>query len=164
MTRLLLAAVPLLTVGCALQTPAGADGETAHTRSATPAGTTSTTSSAMGKAHPWPMRTASRSRASSPVHERTLTVSRSRRTADPHGTGSPTLNWAALRECENSGQYTSKPTDHYRGAYQFDYQTWRSVGGTGDPAAASPAEQDYRARLLYQARGRQPWPACGRRL
>ena len=30
----------------------------------------------------------------------------------------------------------------YRGKYQFDYGTWASVGGTGDPAAASEAEQD----------------------
>lgn len=97
---------------------------------------------------------ASRSRAPGPLR------SRSRRST---GTGS-LLHWAALRQCENSGRYTSKPTDHYRGAYQFDLQTWRSVGGSGDPADASPAEQDYRARLLYQARGRQPWPVCGRYL
>ncbi|RMH71483.1 MAG: transglycosylase, partial [Actinomyces sp.] len=56
------------------------------------------------------------------------------------------------------------PSGIYRGAYQFDRQTWRTVGGTGDPAAAPPAEQDARARELYARRGSQPWPICGRYL
>jgi hypothetical protein len=77
-----------------------------------------------------------------------------------HGSGS--LNWRALRNCESSNNYSDRDSATYRGAYQFDRQTWRSVGGHGDPADASPAEQDYRARLLYQARGRSPWPYCGR--
>lgn len=50
----------------------------------------------------------------------------------------------------------------YRGTYQFDCQTWRSVGGTGDPAAASPEEQRARAERLRAERGNQPWPVCGR--
>lgn len=49
----------------------------------------------------------------------------------------------------------------YRGLYQFDCQTWRSVGGSGDPAAASPAEQRARAEILRSQRGNQPWPVCG---
>lgn len=71
--------------------------------------------------------------------------------------------WAALRQCENEGSYRSAPGDYYRGAYQFDYSTWKDVGGTGDPADASPAEQDYRARLLYSERSWHPWPVCGRK-
>jgi hypothetical protein len=50
----------------------------------------------------------------------------------------------------------------YRGKYQFDVQTWASVGGTGDPAAASEAEQDMRAAMLYERAGAAPWPVCGR--
>jgi hypothetical protein len=50
----------------------------------------------------------------------------------------------------------------YRGKYQFDYGTWASVGGSGDPAAASEAEQDRRAMMLYQRSGTAPWPVCGR--
>ncbi len=85
------------------------------------------------------------------------------------GRGTPAraaaLNWAALRQCESSGNYQAvSPSGRYRGAYQFSRGTWASVGGTGDPAAASPAEQDKRARLLYAARGAQPWPECGRHL
>lgn len=50
----------------------------------------------------------------------------------------------------------------YRGKYQFDRGTWRSMGGSGDPARASEAEQDRRALKLYRAAGTAPWPVCGR--
>jgi hypothetical protein len=49
----------------------------------------------------------------------------------------------------------------YRGKYQFDFGTWASVGGSGDPAAASEAEQDMRAAVLYARAGSTPWPVCG---
>ena len=49
----------------------------------------------------------------------------------------------------------------YRGKYQFDMSTWASVGGSGDPAAAPEAEQDYRAALLMSQAGSSPWPVCG---
>lgn len=68
-----------------------------------------------------------------------------------------------LRQCEASGSYTAvSPGGTYRGAYQFDRVTWRSMGGSGDPAAAPAWEQDTRASLLYQARGGSPWPLCRR--
>ena len=41
-------------------------------------------------------------------------------------------------------------------------QTWASVGGSGNPAAASEAEQNRRAALLYAREGASPWPVCGR--
>lgn len=72
--------------------------------------------------------------------------------------------WAALRQCESSGNYATDTGNGYSGAYQFDQRTWESVGGTGRPADASPAEQDHRAALLYASRGAQPWPECGRYL
>jgi hypothetical protein len=50
----------------------------------------------------------------------------------------------------------------YRGKYQFDVSTWASVGGTGDPAAASETEQDRRAAMLYRSAGAGRWPVCGR--
>jgi len=49
----------------------------------------------------------------------------------------------------------------FRGKYQFDYGTWASVGGTGDPAAAPEAEQDKRAAMLLARSGSSPWPVCG---
>jgi hypothetical protein len=73
--------------------------------------------------------------------------------------------WAALRWCESGGNYQAvSPNGTFRGAYQFAVSTWQGVGGTGDPAAASPAEQDHRAQVLYQRHGRSPWPVCGRHL
>lgn len=75
--------------------------------------------------------------------------------ADP-----PAQDWSALRGCESSGRYDVVATNGHYGAYQFDLPTWRSVGGTGFPSTASPAEQDYRALILYRERGWQPWE-CG---
>ena len=71
--------------------------------------------------------------------------------------------WLSLRLCESSDNPRAiSPQGWYRGLYQFDLSTWRSVGGTGDPIDASREEQDYRAQLLYAARGPSPWPTCGR--
>ncbi len=80
---------------------------------------------------------------------------------NPTAAESATL--ARIRKCESRGNYSIvSASGRYRGAYQFDFTTWRGVGGTGDPAAASPAEQDYRALLLMRLRGTRPWPICGR--
>ena len=78
----------------------------------------------------------------------------------PGGVSQATLD--AIGTCESGGDPTSVSSDgSYRGKYQFDYGTWESVGGSGDPAAASEAEQDYRAALLYAQSGSSPWPVCG---
>jgi Transglycosylase-like domain len=78
----------------------------------------------------------------------------------PGGVSLDTLN--AIASCESGGDPTAVSSDgSYRGKYQFDYGTWESVGGTGDPAAASESEQDYRAALLYAQAGSSPWPICG---
>lgn len=49
----------------------------------------------------------------------------------------------------------------YRGKYQFSYETWSSVGGSGDPAAAPESEQDRRAAMLLARDGAGHWPNCG---
>lgn len=78
----------------------------------------------------------------------------------PGGVSRSTLD--AIGACESGGDPTAVSSDgSYRGKYQFDYGTWESVGGSGDPAAASEAEQDYRAALLYSRSGSSPWPVCG---
>ena len=73
---------------------------------------------------------------------------------------SPVLRRIAA--CESGGNPTAVSADgRYRGKYQFSRATWRHMGGSGDPARASEAEQDRRAaRLLAQA-GTSPWPNCG---
>jgi hypothetical protein len=73
-------------------------------------------------------------------------------------------DWARLRQCESGGRYDAvSPNGTHLGAYQFDLPTWRSVGGTGQPHRATPAEQDFRALYLYRMRGWQPW-TCARSL
>ncbi len=68
---------------------------------------------------------------------------------------------AGLRACESGGNYSTNTGNGFYGAYQFDIQTWGSVGGSGLPSDASPDEQDYRAALLWRSRGSAPWPVCG---
>jgi hypothetical protein len=78
----------------------------------------------------------------------------------PGGVSLTTLD--AIAACESGGDPTAVSSGGtYRGKYQFDYGTWESVGGHGDPAAAPEAEQDYRAALLYSQSGSSPWPVCG---
>lgn len=78
--------------------------------------------------------------------------------------GTEGLNWGALANCESGGNPRAVNAAGYYGLYQFDVSTWRGVGGSGMPNQASPGEQTYRAKLLYKARGRSPWPNCGRLL
>ena len=69
---------------------------------------------------------------------------------------------AAIAACESGGNPSAVGGGGaYRGKYQFDRQTWASVGGSGDPAAAPEAEQDQRAAALYARAGSAPWPTCG---
>lgn len=78
----------------------------------------------------------------------------------PGGVSLETLD--AIAACESGGDPTAVSSGGtYRGKYQFDYGTWESVGGSGDPAAAPEREQDYRAALLYSRAGSSPWPICG---
>ena len=81
-------------------------------------------------------------------------------TPESAGVSSATLD--AIGSCESGGDPSAVSADGtYRGKYQFDYGTWASVGGSGDPAAAPESEQDYRAALLYVRGGSSPWPICG---
>ncbi|MGH2963544.1 MAG: transglycosylase family protein [Solirubrobacterales bacterium] len=76
--------------------------------------------------------------------------------------GVPRDTLEGIASCESGGDPTAVSSDGtYRGKYQFDTGTWASVGGSGDPAAAPEAEQDYRAALLYSQSGSSPWPVCG---
>jgi hypothetical protein len=68
----------------------------------------------------------------------------------------------SIASCESGGDPAAVSSDgSYRGKYQFDFGTWESVGGSGDPAAAPETEQDYRAAQLYSLAGSSPWPVCG---
>jgi Transglycosylase-like domain/Putative peptidoglycan binding domain len=70
---------------------------------------------------------------------------------------------ARIAQCESGGNPRAVSADRrYFGKYQFSRATWRAVGGRGNPARASEAEQDRRALILFQREGTRPWPVCGR--
>jgi peptidoglycan hydrolase CwlO-like protein len=82
------------------------------------------------------------------------------------GAGVPTGGLYAIltriAQCESGGNpHAISPGGQYRGLFQFTYSTWAGVGGTGDPAQASVAEQYRRAAILYERDGIAPWPVCG---
>ena len=71
---------------------------------------------------------------------------------------------ARIAQCESGGNPAAVSADgRYRGKYQFTRATWRSLGGSGDPARASEATQDRMALALYHRAGLSPWPVCGAR-
>jgi hypothetical protein len=66
-----------------------------------------------------------------------------------------------IAECESGGDPTAvSKSGRYRGKYQFDLATWRSLGGHGDPIDAAESVQDRLAVKLYKRRGTSPWGAC----
>jgi len=86
---------------------------------------------------------------------------RARAAAAPAAGASPQLQ--AIAACESGGNPRAiGGGGAFRGKYQFDYGTWASVGGSGDPAAAPESEQDMRAGMLLARSGTAPWPVCGR--
>ncbi|HLS13685.1 MAG TPA: transglycosylase family protein, partial [Beutenbergiaceae bacterium] len=82
---------------------------------------------------------------------------------DPPGDsgGVPDGVWSQLAQCESGGDPTAvSPSGTYHGLYQFSVATWQSVGGSGLPSEASPAEQTQRAQALQARSGWGQWPAC----
>jgi len=55
----------------------------------------------------------------------------------------------AIAQCESGGNPATDTGNGFYGKYQFDLQTWQAVGGSGNPAQASEAEQDRRAAALW---------------
>ena len=66
-----------------------------------------------------------------------------------------------IAACESGGDPTAVSADGtYRGKYQFSRETWKAMGGTGDPAKAPEYVQDRLAAKLYRQEGTSPWPNC----
>jgi Transglycosylase-like domain/Putative peptidoglycan binding domain len=67
-----------------------------------------------------------------------------------------------IAQCESGGNPSAvSPGGTYRGKYQFSRDTWRRLGGDGDPADAPEWLQDRMALKLYRQSGTAPWPSCG---
>jgi hypothetical protein len=89
-----------------------------------------------------------------------LGVSASART-DTVAPGDVRAELAKIAQCESGGDPTAVSADgRYRGKYQFTRETWRRLGGKGDPAAAPEWLQDKLAAKLLAADGTSPWPNC----
>ena len=69
------------------------------------------------------------------------------------------MDWHRLAMLESGGNPSTNTGNGYYGLYQFDLQTWQSVGGKGLPSDASAEEQTMRAQKLYEQRGTSPWPS-----
>jgi LysM repeat protein len=109
--------------------------------------------------------TAPRKVTTKKVRKTTERKARTSRSDDrPSTSVSMSAAWRKVAQCESSGNPRAVNPAGYYGLFQFDLQTWRSVGGSGNPAKASAAEQLMRAKKLYAQRGAQPWPVCGRYL
>ena len=94
---------------------------------------------------------ARRARRQPPRRPRRRTPTR-RLGAAPSGDAAPTLQ--RIAQCESGGNPSAVSADgNYRGKYQFDRETWRAMGGSGDPAEAPEAEQDRIAAELLAQRG-----------
>jgi hypothetical protein len=100
---------------------------------------------------------------------RTTSRTTSRRTTSRRSTSTTSgatvaARLARIAQCESGGDPRAVSRDgRYRGKYQFSRATWRAMGGSGDPAKASEAEQDLRAFALWRRQGPSAWPTCSRR-
>lgn len=73
--------------------------------------------------------------------------------------GGPGSKWYSIAKCEsNFNPKAVNPNGHY-GLFQFKMATWQSMGGSGNPADASPQEQFDRAKKLQREAGWSQW-AC----
>ncbi len=114
------------------------------------------------RAHERRLRGASPGELRSELKESRRELRRAKRAGATGANSTAAPHLEAIAACESGGDPSAiGGGGAYRGKYQFDYATWQSVGGTGDPAAAPEAEQDARAAQLYAQSGSSPWPVCG---
>lgn len=74
-------------------------------------------------------------------------------------------DYKAIAFCESTNNpHAISSTGKYRGLFQFSYDSWQYVGGTGDPARATVNEQYKRATLLQDKQGWSAWPVCSKRV
>ena len=75
----------------------------------------------------------------------------------------PPAWWDRAAACVHSYESSDwHQRGYFSGGYQFLDSTWHAVHGRGRAADASPAEQTWRAWLLYQQVGWAAWPSTSR--
>ncbi|WP_326503481.1 transglycosylase family protein [Rothia nasimurium] len=84
--------------------------------------------------------------------------------ATPAANAAPLEAWEALAQCESGGNWSINTGNGYYGGLQFSLSSWAAAGGTGNPAAASKAEQIRVAENLLQMQGWGAWPSCAAKL
>ena len=77
------------------------------------------------------------------------------------GTSNAASGWSSVAQCESGGNPSTNTGNGYYGLYQFDQQTWQSLGYSGTANQHSAAVQTQAAERLYAQRGHKPWPRCG---
>ncbi|SDS27189.1 Uncharacterized conserved protein YabE, contains G5 and tandem DUF348 domains [Brevibacterium siliguriense] len=70
--------------------------------------------------------------------------------------GGPGSKWYQVVECESNFDPKASNGTHF-GLFQFLPQTWHNMGGSGNPADASPQEQFQRAKKLQAEAGWGQW-------
>lgn len=72
--------------------------------------------------------------------------------------------WDRIAACESGGNWAINTGNGFYGGLQFTLGSWAGVGGSGNPADASRAEQISRAQMLQARQGWGAWPACSAKL
>jgi uncharacterized protein YabE (DUF348 family) len=75
------------------------------------------------------------------------------------------LNWDAVATCESTNNWQDNTGNGFYGGLQFDIGTWLSNGGGAyapRPDLATREQQIAIATRVYDARGTEPWPVCGK--
>jgi LysM repeat protein len=78
------------------------------------------------------------------------------------GSASPGSFQSCVLNAESGGNYSAvNSSSGAGGAYQFMPSTWASLGYSGSPQDASPAQQDQAFQTLYAQDGSAPWASDG---
>ncbi len=74
----------------------------------------------------------------------------------------PSGVWACIARLESGGNPSEDTGNGYYGMFQFSMSSWEAVGGVGNPADASAAQQLAAAQRLQAESGWGNWPVTSR--